>query len=50
MEKIGGNGSKTGLAMKGKQKSTTGIGASLTPDYREKEVSNKTSVVMVPGL
>ena len=26
--------------MKGKQKSTTGIGASLTPDYREKEESN----------
>ena len=38
---IGGDGNKTGLVRKkGKHKSTTGIGASLTPDYREKEESN----------
>ena len=37
VETIGGNGSKKGLAMKKeKHKLTTGIGASLTPDYREK--------------
>ena len=37
--------SKTRLAMKknGKQKSTTGICASLTPDYREKEESKNIS-------
>ena len=34
METGGGDGSETGLVMKkkGKQKSTTGIGSSLTPD------------------
>ena len=32
---------ETGLVMKKKgKKSTSGIGASLTPDYREKEESN----------
>ena len=42
METIAGDYSKTGLVMKkkGKHKSTTGISASLTPDYREKEDSN----------
>ena len=44
VEMIGGDGSETGLVMKkkgrGKQKSTTGVGASLTPDYRDKEESN----------
>ena len=42
METIGGDGSKTGLVMKkkGKHKSTTGISASLTPDYMEKEESS----------
>ena len=42
MEKISGDGSKTELVMKkkGKHKSTTGVGASLTPEYREKEESN----------
>ena len=42
METIGGDGSKTGLLMKKKRehKSTVGIGASLTPDYKEKEESN----------
>ena len=42
VETFGGDGSKTGLVMKKrrKHKSTTGIGASLTPDYREKEESN----------
>ena len=40
METIGGDGgSETGLVMKGKQ-NLTGIGASLTPDYRDKEESN----------
>ena len=36
METIGGDGSETGLVTKkkGKQQSTTGIGASLAPDYR----------------
>ena len=28
------------MKKKGQQKSTTGIGASLTPDYRDKEESN----------
>ena len=40
---IGGDGSETGLLVvkkKGKQKSTTGIGVSLTPDYMDKEESN----------
>ena len=39
---ISGDGSKTELVMqkKGKHKSTTGIGDSLTPNYREKEESN----------
>ena len=36
---IGGDSSKTGLVMKGK-KTTTGIGANLTPDYKEKEENN----------
>ena len=42
LEKVGGDGSEMGLVMKkkGKQKSTTGISASLTPDYRENEESN----------
>ena len=40
VETIGGDGSKTELVMKEKKKSTTNIGASLTPDYREKEESN----------
>ena len=41
METIGGDGSKTGLVMKeGKNKSSTSISASLTPDYREREESN----------
>ena len=41
VETIGGDSSKTGLVMKkGKHKSTTGIGASLTLDYREKEEGN----------
>ena len=42
METIGGDGSKTGLVMKkkGKQKSTTGVGAGLAPDYMEKEENN----------
>ena len=47
METIGRNGSKTEVVMtkkkKGEYKSTTGIGASLTPDYREKEESNNFS-------
>ena len=43
METIGGDGSETGLAMKKKgiQTSTTGIGASLTPDNNDKEDNNK---------
>ena len=42
VEMVGGGGSETGLVMKkkGKQKSKTGISASLTPDYRDKEESN----------
>ena len=42
METISGDGSETRLVMKkkGEHKSTTGIGASLTPEYREKEESN----------
>ena len=42
METISGDGSKTELVMKKKEKhkSTTGIGASLIPDYKEKEETN----------
>ena len=41
METVGGESSETGLVMKkGKQKSTTCIGASLPLDYRDKEESN----------
>ena len=41
MEIVGGNGSETGQVTKKKGgKSITGIGASLTPDYREQESSN----------
>ena len=42
METGGREDGETGLVMKkkGEQKSTTGIGASLTPDYRNKEKSN----------
>ena len=38
METISGDGSKTELVMKkkGELKSTTGIGASLNPDFRER--------------
>ena len=48
VETIGGDGSETGLVMtkKGEQKSTSCIGASLTPDYRDKEVSVPAS----PGI
>ena len=48
VETNGGEGSKTEQVMKkkGKHKSTTGIGASLTRDYREKEEdNNKNSIV-----
>ena len=39
---VGRDGSETGLVLKkGKEKSTTGIGASLTPDYRDTEECNK---------
>ena len=39
VEMGGGDGSETGSVMKknGKQKSTTDIGASLTPDFSDKE-------------
>ena len=41
MKTVGGDGCETGLVMKKKGgKSTTGIGASLTPDYKDKEESN----------
>ena len=39
VETVGGDGSETGLVAKKKQ-STTGIGASLIPDYRDKEEVN----------
>ena len=43
----GGDGSKTGLVMKkGKQKSMTGIGASLTTGYRDKEESNNKIIII----
>ena len=37
-----GDGSETGLMTmkRGEKKSTTGVGASLTPDYRVEENSN----------
>ena len=42
METVGIVTNETGSVTKkkGEQKSTTGIGASLTPDYRDKEESN----------
>ena len=42
MEMVGADGSETGLVMKkkGEQKSMTGIGASLTLDFRDTEESN----------
>ena len=41
VEMVGGDGNEMGLMMKkGKRKSMTGIGASLTPDYRDKKESN----------
>ena len=47
VETIGGESSKTELVMKkkGKHKSATGICASLTPDYVEKEESNNNSLM-----
>ena len=47
-----GDASETGLVMKkkGKQKSTTCIGASLTLDYRDKEESNNISAENLPGF
>ena len=46
VETISVDDSKTELLMKkkGKHKSTTSIGASLTPDYREQEENNKTDL------
>ena len=39
VESGGGDSSEKGSVMKkGKQKSTTGISASLTPDFRDKEI------------
>ena len=40
MEKGGGNNSETGSVMAKEKKSTTGFNANLTPDFRDKEVSN----------
>ena len=42
VETVGGDGSETGsmTKKKGTQKSTTGIGASLTPDNRDKDEGN----------
>ncbi|KAI0229132.1 hypothetical protein LSAT2_020449, partial [Lamellibrachia satsuma] len=39
---VGGDGSETGLATtkNGRKKSTTGIGVSFTPDFRDKEKQN----------
>ena len=48
VETISGDGSKTELVRKkGKHKSTTGIGASLTPDYREKGGEQPTYITCV---
>ena len=46
VETIGGDCSKTGLVMnkKGTHKLTTGIDTNLTPEYREKEVSNNNTL------
>ena len=46
VETIVGDSSKTGLVVKkkGTQTSTTGIDTNLTPDYREKEVSNNNTL------
>ena len=42
METGGGDSSETGSATEeGKQKSTTGVSASLTPDFSDKEESKK---------
>ena len=42
VEMVGGDDSETGSAKKKGQKSTTILGTSLTPDFRDKEESNNT--------
>ena len=44
VENVGGDGSEMGLVMKGKKKFTTGIGAHLTPDYRDKQENSNNCV------
>ena len=44
VEMVGGDGSETGLVTKKKgKKSTTGMGASLTLDYRERRATTSMS-------
>ena len=47
VETVGGDGSELGQVTKkrGKQKWATDIGASLTPDYRDKEESNNSNSI-----
>ena len=45
METVGGDGSETGSVTK-KKKTTTGTGASVTPDFRGKEESNNRILVI----
>ena len=49
METDGGVSSETRLVMMkyGKQKSMTGISASLTPDYRDKEESSHNKLIKI---
>ena len=47
VETVGGDGSETGSVTKKKgKKSTTGVGSSLTPDFRDKEENNNTNPEM----
>ena len=51
-ETVGRDGSETGLVLKKKEKqnSTTGIGASLTPDVRDKEERNNMYTYAYPRI
>ena len=49
VETVGGDGRETNDEEEGK-KSTTGIGASLTPDFRDKEESKKIVDVVLAAV
>ena len=49
VEMGGGDSNEAGLVMKEEKKSMTSIGASLTPDYRVKEETNKNKLSQYGG-